>query len=96
MRSNLTLETVDGADAEANLASHLADANALGQLAARALDLVGFRTRSAKPPAYLARLADELAVPGELVLDDVEPAGGSLSAQPRGPRGCHRRRRHLP
>ena len=94
MRSNLTLETVDGADA--NLASHLADANALGQLAARALDLVGFRTRSAKPPAYLARLADELAVPGELVLDDVEPAGGSLSAQPRGPRGCHRRRRHLP
>jgi hypothetical protein len=74
MGSDLTLQAMDGADAEANLASHLADADALGQLQAGALDLVGFGTVAAELPAYLARLADEFSVADNPSLMTLSPA----------------------
>jgi len=60
MHSCLALEPMHGADAEADSPRHLADADALGQLKACALDFLGLGTRSAKlvrtMPASLSNL----------------------------------------
>src|SRR5262249_6494819 len=76
---NLSLEAMDGADSETNLASHLADADALCQLAACHLDLIRFGAWPAQLSADLASLADELTVASELVLDDFQPSPHPLS-----------------
>ena len=73
MRSS-TFEAVDGADAKADFSRHLADADALGQLLSRALDLVRLSARPAQFPTHLASLADEFAVAGELVPTTLSPA----------------------
>jgi len=79
MGSDLTLQAVDGAHAEANLPGDLANAAPLGQLQAGALDLVGFGTWPVQLCAHDAPLALELAVAGELVLDDVQPSLDALA-----------------
>jgi hypothetical protein len=79
MGSDLTLQAMDGANAEAYFSRHLGDADPLGQLSPCQFDLVGFGTWSAKPPAHLARLADELAVAGDLLLDDAQPSPDTLA-----------------
>src|SRR5262245_38469606 len=60
MLFDLPFQPVDGADAEANLPGHFADADALGQLSACALDLVRFGTRAAQLRAHNAPLARSL------------------------------------
>src|SRR5262245_58445283 len=79
MSPDLAFKSVDGAHAEANLPGHLADADALGQLPSRALDLVRFGTGAAELCAHDAPLALELTVAGELILDDVEPSPDALA-----------------
>src|SRR5262245_41951634 len=79
MSPDLAFQSVDGADAEAHFPGHLADADALGQLPPCALDLVGFGTRATQLRAHNAPLALELAVAGELILDDVEPSPDALA-----------------
>lgn len=63
----LTLETVDGADAEPYFPCHLADADALGQLSPCQFDLVGFGARTAELRAHDAPLTLEFAIAGNLV-----------------------------
>src|SRR5262245_2502138 len=79
MSPDLAFKSVDGTNAEANLPRHLADADPLGQLSPCALDLVGFGTGPAQFRAHDAPLALELAVAGELILDDVQPSPDALA-----------------
>jgi hypothetical protein len=74
----LAFKSVDSADAEASQLGGLDDAGAFRQLQAGTLDLVGFGTRAPQLAAHLARLAGELAVAGELVLDDAQPCPDPL------------------
>jgi hypothetical protein len=79
MSPDLAFKSVDGANAEANLPGYLADPDALGQLPPRALALVGFGTWPPQLRAHDASLALELAVAGELILDDVQPSPDALA-----------------
>lgn len=79
MCPDFTLQAMDGANTQSHIPSYLDDAGALGQLAARAFDLFRFGAWPAQFSAHLARLADELAVAGQLGLDDVEPSPHPLA-----------------
>src|SRR6185295_8525515 len=79
MCPNLAFKPVDGADAETYGLRHLDDADALRQLQAGALELLRLDSWPAKPSAQLARLALELPVAGELVLDDAQPCSDPLA-----------------
>jgi hypothetical protein len=74
MRPNLTLEPVDGADAEPYFPYHFANPDALGKFAPRKRYLVGFGTGAPQLPAHLPSLAHKLAVAGELFLYDAGPS----------------------
>jgi hypothetical protein len=76
---NLTLEPVDGADAEPYFPYHFANPDALGEFAPRKRYLVGFGTGAPQLPAHLPSLAHKLAVAGELFLYDAEPSPDTLA-----------------
>ena len=79
MSPDLAFKSVDGAHAEGDLPGHFADANTPGQLPPRTLDLVRFGTRTTQLCAHNAPLALELAVAGELVLDNIQPSPDKLA-----------------
>jgi len=79
MRPNLTLEPVDGADAEPYFPYHFANPDALGEFAPRKRYLVGFGTGAPQLPAHLPSLAHKLAVAGELFLYDAESRPDTLA-----------------